>query len=746
MNCARGEYIEMDDLFDFVARQPPVQVNQSDKQRFDWLVAELARHNMLYYDQATPEISDAEYDALYRELELTEHAHPDWVRPDSPTQRVGGTVAVQSGFKQIRHVVPMLSIDDIFEQRDSELPDGELVGFYNRLVKSAGGAVEVSVEPKIDGVAISLRYERGRLLYAVTRGDGEVGDDVTENVKMIASVPQILNTGHEAAPAVLEVRGEVFMRDAAFAALNAKRDEQGLPAFANPRNATAGTLKLLDPNEVAARPLDFLAHGVGDLQDVSFIHVREFWRFLAAVGIPANAPISYATDLPSLQAQVRHIKELRTTLGYGTDGAVVKVADFALRDALGFTARAPRWAAAYKFPPEQAETLLLGITIQVGRTGVLTPVAELTPVPLSGSMVARATLHNQDEISRKDIRIGDTVLVEKAGEIIPAIVKVITERRPSTAQPYSLYDAVGGVCPACACAIEQQENKVAWRCTNVFCPAQTVTRVTHFCSRVALDISSLGSSVAEALVRTGLVHSPLDLFSLTLEQLANLNLGTEEDSRRFGEKHAQKVLDGLASARDLPLERWVFALGVPLVGETVARALASTHSDFKSLLESKFLRDVAQIEVLPREHPEVLADYLARGYIRANKGKNSYGCDVGPAAADSLVLFFDSPAGGQLVQTFLDLGINPQSTTYRESFAGAESGPLAGKTFVLTGTLSKPRAEIEEMILQAGGKAVGALSKSTSFLVAGVGGGGKRDKADKLGVPIITEEELMLMM
>lgn len=780
----------------------PVQPGKTEedvRSRVDYLRSELRRHNRLYYEQAEPEISDAEYDALFLELEKLEQAHPELADPDSPTRRVGG--APLQGFNQIRHTVPMLSIDDIFEQRDAPVPDEELIDFYKKLIEPLLSkeelkeyneglkacrndlnklvlflnkyTVPVSVEPKIDGVALSIMYRGGQLAYAATRGDGDVGDDVTANVRTIRSVPLTLPPG---APPVLEVRGEVFMPNEAFAKLNEERDAEGLSAFANPRNATAGTLKQLDPRQVAARPLAFLAHGLGAYEGPELTNVKDFWDMLRHCGIPCNDPVYYTDSLESTRQAVRDIDRLRHTLPYGTDGAVIKISSMATREALGATARAPRWAAAYKFPPEQKETALLNITVQVGRTGVLTPVAELKPVLLSGSTVARATLHNQDEIDRKDVRIGDTVLVEKAGEIIPAVLKVNLSKRPADARPYSILEATGGLCPACGNPIMKEEGKVAWRCTNFTCPAQAVSGITHFCSRSALDVESIGSSVAEALRSSGLAASALDLFSLKLEQLANLNLGTPEEPRRYGEKNAQKALDALQNARELPLERWLIAFGIPLVGEVVANALADTHPDLEHVADSPYLRDIVRLdelmeqaaktnpntrenrkavkegalsaEAVQERHQELTDEidrltspYLETGYLRKNTAKFSYGSEIGVAAAKSLQSFFTSAAGNHTMDVLRGLGINPQSQSYRANLLEIPAGALSGKTFVITGTLSQPRDYFEQLIAAHGGKATGAISKSTSYLLAGSGGGSKRDKALKLGVPVISEED-----
>ena len=409
------------DLFEFAASQQ--QAQHSPQERYAELCDIVRHNNELYYAQAQPEISDAEYDRLYREIEELEREHPEFITPDSPTQRVGNDLS--EGFRKVTHPAPMQSIDDIFEHKPEQgETDAELVEFYTRLAGSLGVATpRVTIEPKIDGCAVTLLYRHGKLAYAATRGDGRTGDDITANVRTIKSVPFTLPAG---APELLEVRGEIYMPSADFDVLNAERDADGLPAFANPRNATAGTIKLLDAAEVARRPLRFLAHGLGVYEGPALHSTRDFTDLLDRMGIPRNEPVIYADTLETTRTAVQQVNVLRRDLGYGTDGAVIKLDDFALRDSLGSTARAPRWAAAFKYLPEQKETVLRGISIQVGRTGVLTPVAELEPVQLSGTTVSRATLHNQDEIARKDIRIGDTVLMEKSGEIIPAVVHVIT--------------------------------------------------------------------------------------------------------------------------------------------------------------------------------------------------------------------------------------------------------------------------------------------------------------------------------
>lgn len=759
------------DLFEYAAsRHTP-----TPEERYRELCALIRRNNELYYAKATPELSDAEYDRLYRELEELERAHPDFITPESPTQKVGNDLS--EGFRKITHPIPMQSIDDIFEHKPEQgETDAELLDFYHRLEGSLGiSSPKVVVEPKIDGCAVTLLYRHGCLEYAATRGDGHMGDDITANVRTIRSIPTQLPEG---APILLEVRGEIYMPSAEFDRLNEERDAAGLPVFANPRNATAGTIKLLDSDEVARRPLRFLAHGMGVYEGEPLHTADDYEALLKGMGIPLNTPILRANGLEELRQAVQHINTLRRELGYATDGAVIKLDDYALREQLGSTARAPRWAAAFKYLPEQKETLLRGITIQVGRTGVLTPVAELEPVQLSGTMVSRATLHNQDEIERKDIRIGDTVLMEKSGEIIPAVVHVIKGKRPEGCIPYSLYDAVGGVCPSCGAPIAREEGQVAWRCTNFTCPAQAAMRTTYFCRREALDIENLGGSVAEALVNRGIISTPLDLFSLSVEALGALNLGTEEEPRRLGEKNAAKALAALEKARQHPLERWLTAFGIPTIGSITARSTAEYHRNLEELANSDFLRTLealeqdianfnalnpkarankgadkealaAQQRALKQELLQLAAPYTARGYIALEEDgahKLRMSNPLGSVSTRHLRAYFSSPAGLAVMQRLKELGINPASPSFAENRTSTQAGPLAGKTFVLTGALSRPRPEFEKLIAQAGGKATGSVTGKTHYLVAGEGGGSKRDKAAKLGIPIIGEEELLAML
>ena len=737
---------------------------------------EIEYHDRLYYSEATPELTDAEYDKRYRRLEGLEAQFPALRSDNSPTQRVGG--APLKGFTQVRHPVPMRSIEDAFElsekemaERGTEAKEQELIDFYNRLRKLTNQTeIPVIIEAKVDGVAVTIVYRNGKLEYAATRGDGVTGDDITASIRTIRSIPLSLPS---TVPPVFEVRGEVFMPNEEFVRYNIEREEAGLPVLINPRNATAGSLKQLDPREVAKRPLDALFHGFGLVEGASFGTIEEFHHLLSELGLRGGAPLAHAASLDELLAAVNDLEVTRHELPYGTDGAVVKVNDISLHEALGATARAPRWACAYKYPPEQKETLLKSITVQVGRTGVLTPVAELEPVFVSGTTVSRATLHNDEEIRRKDIRIGDTVVIEKVGEIIPAIVKVITGKRPAGAAPFDLHNHIDGKCPSCGSPVRKEEGFVAWRCFNFECPAQAVTRIKHFAQRRALDLDGVGVAVAEKLVETGLARSPLDLFSLSEDQLANLqldpaNLGSEKQSksRRLGEKKAQTILNALDQARTRPLADWIFALGIAQVGESASRELARLHKAPDDLAESEILQTIDAINTLEAQQKEISPRNKenppkddAEKELRQTQFKElksaieearsaiasfQISSEVGPAAAKSVLDFFKSDVGRHTLDRLEQLNIHPLSDDYAPEPAGGDSSEslsLTGKTFVITGKLSAPRPEFAKAIKSEGGKVTGTISGDTDYLLAGEGGGSKRKKAEELGVPIISEEE-----
>lgn len=699
------------------------------------LRSELNRHNQLYYQDAKPEISDAEYDRLFRELEDLEKAHPDLHDPNSPTQRVGG--APLDAFEQRAHLLPMLSIDDLFAEE-------EVGDFFKRLQKGLGlEEIPLTVEPKIDGVACSLVYRDGSLEYALTRGDGTRGDDISQNVRTIRNIPLNLKN----APSLLEVRGEIFMPSEGFAKLNEQRDEAGLDTFANPRNATAGTLKSLDPKVVASRPLAFLAHGLGANEGTDMANEDDFRKLLEKFQIPRNSPVWYVSTLEEVLAAIRELDVKRHDLGHGTDGAVIKVLDFDQRETLGFTSRAPRWAAAFKYPPEQKETILKDITIQVGRTGVLTPVAELQPVFVSGTTVSRATLHNQEEIERKDVRIGDTVIVEKAGEIIPSVVSVVVAKRPENTPAYHLPEALNHQCPSCHGPIEKPDGFVAWRCVNFECPAQAVTSITHFAARKALDLDGLGESVAIKLVENKLASSPLDLFSLSVDELANLLLDpaksadglTQSKERRFGEKRATTLVNSLTKAREeMPLNRWLFAMGISQIGESAARELSRLHEKLSDFPGSEIVSDLADLPDF-----EELSKSKRKKENHPRLQQYQIDDNLGPVAAQHLRTFFQSEAGATVLEKLHELGIDPKSDNFApDPVAATEGLPLVGKTFVITGTLSAPRPEFKKIIEANGGKVSGSVSSKTDYLLSGEGGGSKQTKAESLGVPVIDEDAL----
>src|SRR6266436_3400025 len=542
---------------------------------------EIRKHDRLYYEEAAPIISDHEYDRLYKELVDLERQFPDLLTPDSPTQRVGGKPL--QAFEQVSHLIPMLSLDNTYSE-------AELKNFYARIQRLLPNEkIPVVIEPKVDGVAVSLVYENGKLRQAATRGDGNVGDNITQNIRTIRSVPERLRGG---APKLLEVRGEVYMDRKGFEKLNEERKREELPLFANPRNAAAGSLKQRDPTIVAKRPLGVVLYGTGATEGVDVDLHSEIFPLLKKLGLPVTERWWLAESVQEMLDAIHELDGIRHNFAYQTDGAVVKVNSFEQRERLGFTAKSPRWAIAYKYAAERVETRLKDILIQVGRTGILTPVAVLEPVLVSGSTVARATLHNEDEIKRKDIRIGDTVVIEKAGEVIPAVVEVVKSKRPRDAKPFDFAAHVHGKCPVCGSLIQRHPQFVAWRCENLQCPAQTTRRVEFFAARGALDIESVGGIVADKLVERGLVREPLDLFELKVEQLAKLNLGTGEAPRIFGEKNATKAIQAIEHAKTFPLSRWLFALAIPDVGKTTATQLAAFHEKIEDVAHSSLLGDV----------------------------------------------------------------------------------------------------------------------------------------------------------
>src|SRR5437764_1449587 len=701
---------------------------------------EIRKHDRLYYEEAAPIISDREYDHLYKELVDLETQFPDLVTPDSPTQRVGGKPL--KAFEQVAHLIPMLSLDNTYSEE-------EVKNFYARIQRLLPNEkIPVVIEPKVDGVAVSLIYENGRLRQAATRGDGNVGDNITQNIRTIRSVPERLRG---AAPKLLEVRGEVYMDKHGFEKLNDERKRQGLPLFANPRNAAAGSLKQLDPAIVAKRPLGVVFYGTGATEGLNVDVHSEIFPLLKKLGLPATERWWVAESVEELVDAIHELDGIRHKFAYQTDGAVVKVNSFAQRERLGFTAKSPRWAIAYKYEAERVQTRLNEIVIQVGRTGILTPGGVLAPVFVSGSTVGRATLHNEDEIKRKDIRIGDTVVIEKAGEVIPAVVEVVKSKRPRDAKPFDFAEHIHGKCPVCSGRIRRDPEFVAWRCENLYCPAQTTRRVEFFAARGALDIESIGGIVADKLVERGLVREPLDFFDLKVEELAKLNLGTEEARRVFGEKSATKAINAIQRARTLPLSRWLFALAISDVGKTTATQLARFHDTIEDVSNSQLLRDVVDYHEKrdDKKSAKEIADQLIKsGFGKASKskaGKDGIVTEVGPVVAQSVLHFFGSSTGKKILRRLRELGIEPKSE--KVSVTRAAELPLAGKTFVLTGTLpSMAREEATEKIEALGGHVTASVSKKTDYVFAGAEPGSKFDKAKELGVKIIDEAEFRKML
>ena len=708
--------------------------------RIEQLRGEIRKHDRLYYEEAAPIISDREYDRLYKELVDLETQFPDLLTADSPTQRVGGKPLL--AFEQASHLIPMLSLDNTYSE-------AEVKNFYARIQRLLPDEkIPVVIEPKVDGVAVSLIYQSGKLRQASTRGDGNVGDNITQNIRTIRSVPERLRNG---APKLLEVRGEVYMDRKGFEKLNEERKKQGLPLFANPRNAAAGSLKQLDPAIVAKRPLGIVLYGTGATEGLDIDVHSEVFRPLKKLGLPTTEWWRVAESLEKILDAIHELDGIRHKFAYQTDGAVVKVNSFAQRKRLGFTAKSPRWAIAYKYAAERVETRLKEIIIQVGRTGILTPVAVLEPVLVSGSTVGRATLHNEDEIKRKDIRIGDTVVIEKAGEVIPAVVEVVKSKRPRSAKPFHFSEHIHSKCPVCGGPIRRDPEFVAWRCENLHCPAQTTRRVEFFAARGALDIESVGGIVADKLVERGLVREPLDLFELKIEQLAKLNLGTEDAPRVFGEKNANKASHSIERARTLPLSRWLYALAIPDVGKTTAAQLARFHETIDDVADSQLLRDVLDYHKKreEKESGRKIAERLIKaGFAKRSNskaGKDGIVTEVGPVVAESVLDFFASAAGKKILRRMKELGIEPKRE--KVSVRKASELLLAGKTFVLTGTLpSMTREEATEKIEALGGHVTGSVSKKTDYVLVGAEPGSKFDKAKELGVRIIDEAEFKKML
>lgn len=658
------------------------------QKRVQALRSELDRHNLLYYVRAEPVIEDRAYDALYRELEELEKEYPEFLTTDSPTQRVGSEPL--GAFQSVRHAVPMMSLSNTYDTN-------ELIEFHQRIGKLiADTPFSYSVEPKIDGVAVSCRYENGSLVAASSRGDGATGDDITQNIRTIRSVPLKLQGTQP--PPVIEARGEVFMRKDGFAKLNIKRSKAGSEPFANPRNATAGSLKLLDPGEVAQRPLDVVFYAVGEHSGARPESHAELLDQLAGFGFKTFERRWVCTSIEAVLEALEELRSLQSTLPYEIDGGVIKVNELELHERLGSTSKSPRWAVAYKYESEQVETTLKGISIQVGRTGVLTPVAELEPVHVSGTMVSRATLHNAEEIERKDIRIGDRVIIEKAGEIIPAVVGIRKDARKGRPRRFRMPDR----CPVCNEPAVQLASEVALRCENLQCQAQIKRWIEHFAARGAMNIDGLGESLIDQLIDRELVKDPADLYSLTAEQLSDLD--------RMAARSASKLVSGITASKERELWRLVFGMGIRHVGARSAQTLADA------------LLTLDAIAATTQQELEQISD-------------------IGPVVATSIRGFFASKRTTTLLNRLRQAGVKPQSP---EPSAG---GSLSGKTFVLTGTLEgMSRDEAAQAIQARGGSVSSNVSRKTDYVVAGSKAGSKLSKAEALDVAVLDEETFNRML
>ena len=670
------------------------------KKRHQALSKQVTELEHAYYVLAQPIVSDQEYDRLYQELVAIEQEFPILQTADSPTQRVGGEPL--EGFESVRHAVPMMSLDNTYSQ-------AEVNDFVKRVAKLLPEEkLDWTVEPKVDGVALGLRYEKGKLVLGATRGDGTTGDNITANIRTIRSLPLTLSSELTTIPDILEVRGEVYMSKEGFSRLNADRQAAGEPTFVNPRNSAAGSLKQLDPKLVATRPLDIVIYGIAHLEMSDGAepasHLEAF-EFLKTAGFKTPEKVWHCHSAEALLKVIDELGDLKHSFAYETDGAVIKLNPVKLRDRIGSTAKAPRWAMAFKYAAEQAETKLKNITIQVGRTGALTPVAELEPVFVSGSTVSRATLHNEEELQRKDIRIGDTVVIEKAGEIIPAVVRIVADKRTGDETPYEFPKQ----CPECQTPVTRDDEEkavgVVIRCGNPNCPAQVRERLEHWCSRGAMDIEGGGQVLVQKLVEKGLAINVAELYKLKLEEVSALE--------RMADKSAQNFLDGLEESKTRDLWRLIFGLGILHVGAGVAKTLGRHFPDLSEVKEAN-------------EEQLVAID------------------EIGSVIAHSIATWFDDPDNLRLLKQLEKAGLNFNSALHVPE---AEDRAFKGKTFVLTGSLPNlTRSEASAKIEEVGGKVVSCVSKKTSYVIAGTEAGSKLEKAQRLGLEILTEEALLTLL
>ncbi len=649
---------------------------------------EINEHNYNYHVLDNPEISDAEFDLLLRRLDEIEKEYPELVTTDSPTQRVGGRLS--EAFAPIPHRLPMLSLDNAFSADDLR----SFVRRAHNLVPDA--EIDFVVELKLDGLAVSLQYEGGLFVRGATRGDGETGEDITHTLRTVKSIPLRLKK-----PLTLEARGEVFMPRSSFIALNKERESSELPLFANPRNAAAGSLRQLDPKTAATRNLDMVVYGLGYSPDLSPSSHYDALMVMRELGLKTNPNIKIISDIEEVVAYCEGWREKRYQLPYDIDGLVIKINNLALQHRLGTTAKSPRWAIAYKFPAEQAVTIVEGINVQVGRTGALTPIAELTPVKLAGSVVKRASLHNEDILREKDVRVGDHVIIQKAGDIIPEVVEVVKSKRTGNEELFIMPES----CPACGSTVSRLSGEVALRCFNFVCPAQVMERITHFASRAAMDIEGFGPAAAEQLLNAGLINDVADIYRLPENKEALLAL------ERKADKSVENLLAAIENSKTRPLWRLIYGLGIRFVGDRTARLLAGHFGSLDYLKEAP----AEELVNIP---------------------------EIGPKIAESVVSFFALESTSELIEKLRSAGVN-----FVQEKKASQTGPLDGKTFALTGTLpTYSREEAARLIEEAGGKVTGSVSKNTDYVVAGEKAGSKLDKAVKLNITVLDEPALLALL
>ncbi|NQU40299.1 MAG: NAD-dependent DNA ligase LigA [Lentisphaerae bacterium] len=738
-------------------------------QRADALRAEIERHSRLYYEEATQEISDREFDILLQELVDLEARYPSLAPPNSPTQRVGGKALSQ--FPPVYYTIPMLSLSNAYERQT-------LTDFDARIRSDLkSDDFTYIVEPKIDGVGISVRYEHGHLVTGSTRGDSLKGDNITENIKTIASIP--IELRGDAVPEVLEVRGEAFISKNIFERLVAQQKRKGEERFANPRNTAAGSLKQLDPRIAASRHLAAFFYATGETSGIEFQSEHDLLERLDSLSIPAVPWHRKCANLEEVNSAIDELQFVRDDLPFEIDGAVVKVDERRYHSLLSTTAKSPRWAIAFKYQAERAETVVRSITDQVGRTGVITPVAELEPVQLAGSVIRRATLHNLQDIDRKGVRVHDHVIIEKAGEVIPAVLKVVGSRRSGLEKPYTQPSE----CPECGSAVIQRENEVALRCDNLLCPAQAVRLLRHFASRGGLDIEGIGEVVAERLVENAQVRTPIDIFDLAEDSLAKLDLGDKSKKRELGIETARRMCQAMARAKSAPLSRWLFALGIEHVGKSVAIRIADTHTNLAHVADSSILRGLAEYFDLvsesqlvnPRsktntkktpdermklqqkqteiqDRMRLVGESLTKaGVLRPKAGEHAQPWDcvttgIGPDAAQRVVSFFESEVGISILERLRSLQIDPLGNKATDTPIADTA--LKGRVVVLTGGLeSMTREKAGERIRASGGKVGSGVSRNTSFIVTGNKPSDiKVAAARRLGVKELTEEQLIKVL